>query len=146
MGYTTQIGLSYKVTGKNVFAFDNYVKPQDKNPHDRGYSAGAYKFSLENKIITVTEHVYRTEEGGTSKPGVFAPFEIVKVTVENHEGEYYARVVNEGEEKIEEIASGAPVTADNSTVQNEPTPAPKKKKNKSDQNEADPLLIESPQE
>lgn len=105
MGYLTKEGKQYKVTGKNVYAFDNYTKPDPENPRDRGHSNAPFKAALDNKVITVLEHVCRVEKGFTSKQDVYAAFEIVKVSVENMEGEYYAWVVYAGEEKVEPLKS-----------------------------------------
>lgn len=101
MGFITKKRSQYKVTGKDIHAFTDYIKPSGKNKHSRGQSVGPFLFSLEGKIITITELVYRTEEGTTTKNNVYLPFEIVKATVEDHEGDFFAWVVYEGVEKVE---------------------------------------------
>lgn len=124
-GPVTKVGKQYEVTGNDVFAWTGYKKPSGNNPHHRGASVGAPAFSLTGLKITVTELVLRVEEGNlTGNPGEYAPFEIVKATVEGKKGEYYVWVVYEGELKVwsdnntEESDSTAPIQPEKKGPQN----------------------------
>lgn len=118
MGYETTINYRYKVIGKDINAYKNYTPPSGNNPHSRGSSTGPGEFSLEGKIITVTQHVKRVEEGFTDKKGVYAPFEIVKAKVEGQPGEYYIWAVYYGVVKVKRVEE--PVDPPDDPLEDEP--------------------------
>lgn len=112
MGFFTQIGENYKVLG-DVNAWDNYSPATAGDPHSRGESTGTPLFSLKGKTLTITAHVFRTEEGYPQNQGdPYSAYEIVKVSINGETAQYYAWVVYDGVVQVEKMEE----------QQQEPTP------------------------
>ena len=102
MTYFTKVGSKYKVIN-DIGAWLNYTPANQNDPHSRGESTGESEFSLKDKIVTITAHIHRVEEGypvNTGEP--YKPFEVVKVTVPENTTEYWAWVVYDGTLNVEE--------------------------------------------
>jgi len=103
MAFVTETGKTYRVTSSDIDAWLDYTPP-GSDPHDPGQSNNSAGFSLAGCLVTVVEQSHRIEEGYPKTASQFVPYEVVKVTVEGHQGNYYAWVVYEGVVKIVEYA------------------------------------------
>ncbi|MES1241363.1 MAG: hypothetical protein ABUT39_07075 [Acidobacteriota bacterium] len=89
------------MTGSDIDAWLDYTPP-GSDEHDPGQSNQGAGFSLAGCLITVVERCRRIEDGYPKTGSQNAPYEVVKATVEGHQGDYFAWVVYEGVVKVEE--------------------------------------------
>jgi hypothetical protein len=124
MAFFTEMGKTYRVTGSGIDAWLDYTPP-GSDEHDPGQSNTSAGFSLSGCLITVVEQCHRVEEGYPKSGPQNAPYEVVKVTVEDHPGELYAWVVYEGVVKVEEYTTPVqPPEPKPEPEQPEPEPEP----------------------
>jgi outer membrane protein OmpA-like peptidoglycan-associated protein len=101
MPFITEIGRKYRVTGSSIDAWRDYTPPSGNDVHAQGESRQSAGFSLSGTLITVIQQCHRVEQGYPVSGTQYAPFEVVKVTVDGRQGEYYAWVVYQGVIKVE---------------------------------------------